>query len=164
MGLGPDQPLTCGNNQAGPAPVTGDPPMTLDEIRVVIYDRGGCTASTKPYPQGRRRRTAPVASAAVPLIRARMTGKAPEDPLCNAPEGGSLSESNWRRAVGWSRATVSNAILRLDKLIGDEFTFVHHREGRRRPSLGGIAAGQRLADGAAYRNRTDDLRITSASL
>ncbi len=28
----------------------------------------------------------------------------------------------------------------------------------------GIAAGQRLGDGAAYRNRTDDLRITSASL
>ncbi len=35
----------------------------------------------------------------------------------------------------------------------------HHRD-----DPNGIAAVQRLEDGAAYRNRTDDLRITSASL
>ena len=63
-----------------------------------------------------------------------------------------------------SAGHLSSPILRLDRLTGDELRIVHHRNGRRRPNWSGIAAGQGGGvAGAAYRNRTDDLRITRAS-
>jgi integrase len=82
--------------------VTSETTMTLDVSRTVIYDHGGGKASLKPYPKGRRRRSVPVATAAVPLVMARMEGKGPDEPLFAAPGGGLISESNWRRAVGWT--------------------------------------------------------------
>ncbi|MGD9955646.1 MAG: tyrosine-type recombinase/integrase [Candidatus Nanopelagicales bacterium] len=84
--------------------VTGGTTMTLDVSRTVIYDHGGGKASLKPYPKGRRRRSVPVANAAVPLVLARMEGKGHNEPLFSAPGGGLISESNWRRAVGWTTA------------------------------------------------------------
>ncbi|HTY71349.1 MAG TPA: tyrosine-type recombinase/integrase [Actinomycetes bacterium] len=85
--------------------ITGEPTMTLDVTRVVIYDGGGGPASLKPYPKGRRRRAVPVAAAAVPLVQARMDGRGCHEPLFASPGGGLLHESNWRRAVGWTSKT-----------------------------------------------------------
>ena len=95
--------------QVGDVSTTTDPAgncdMTLDVRRVVVYDGGGGTASLKPYPKGRRRRTVPVAAAAVPLIDARRKGRSAREPLFASPTGGLLHESNWRRAVGWTSRT-----------------------------------------------------------
>jgi integrase len=84
------------------ADLAGEATVTLDVRRTVVYDHGGGKASIKPYPKGRRRRSVPVASAAVPLVLARMDGRSPDEPLFAAPGGRLISESNWRRAVGWT--------------------------------------------------------------
>ena len=43
----------------------------------------------------------------VPIVDRWSEGKAPDAWLFAAPEGGPLRESNWKRSVGWTAATVA---------------------------------------------------------
>ncbi|MGH3500155.1 MAG: tyrosine-type recombinase/integrase [Nocardioidaceae bacterium] len=56
--------------------------------------------------KGRRARTVPLVDAVAPIIDEWATGKGPDAWLFAAPLGGPLSESNWKRSVGWSQATI----------------------------------------------------------
>lgn len=52
-----------------------------------------------------RARTVPLVLDLVPIVDRWSVGKTPDAWLFNAPEGGPLRESNWKRSVGWSAAT-----------------------------------------------------------
>jgi integrase len=52
-----------------------------------------------------RARTVPLVLDLVPIVDRWSAGKAPDAWLFNAPEGGPLRESNWKRSVRWSTAT-----------------------------------------------------------
>lgn len=52
--------------------------------------------------KGRRNRTVPLPPDVVPIIERWSRGKVPTAWLFEAPEGGPLSESNWRRSVRWT--------------------------------------------------------------
>lgn len=43
----------------------------------------------------------------VPIVDRWSSGKAPDAWLFEAPRGGPLRESNWKRSVGWSAATAA---------------------------------------------------------
>ena len=43
----------------------------------------------------------------VPIVDRWGAGKSPDAWLFDAPEGGPLRESNWKRSVGWSEATTA---------------------------------------------------------
>jgi hypothetical protein len=49
-----------------------------------------------------RARTVPLVLDLVPIVNRWSGGKAPDSWLFNAPEGGQLRESNWKRSVRWS--------------------------------------------------------------
>ena len=55
--------------------------------------------------KGRRARTVPLTSEAQEVVARWADGRAADDWLFAAPEGGPLSESNWKRSIGWARAT-----------------------------------------------------------
>ena len=57
--------------------------------------------------KGKRSRTVPLVAELVPLVDAWAQGKQGADWLFGAPRGGPLSESNWKRSVGWSAACAS---------------------------------------------------------
>jgi len=57
--------------------------------------------------KGKRSRTVPLVAELVPLVDAWAQGKQGSDWLFGAPRGGPLSESNWKRSVGWSAACAS---------------------------------------------------------
>ena len=57
--------------------------------------------------KGKRSRTVPLVAELVPLVDAWAKGKQGPDWLFDAPRGGPLSESNWKRSVGWSAACAS---------------------------------------------------------
>jgi short chain dehydrogenase/Phage integrase family len=50
-------------------------------------------------------RTVPLVAKLVPVIERWGAGKASDEWLFDAPEGGPLRESNWKRSVGWTAAT-----------------------------------------------------------
>ena len=54
-----------------------------------------------------RARTVPLVMDLVPIVDRWSEGKAPDAWLFAAPEGGPLRESNWKRSVGWTAATVA---------------------------------------------------------
>lgn len=54
-----------------------------------------------------RARTVPLVMHLVPIIDLWSAGKAPDTWLFAAPEGGPLRESNWKRSVGWAKATAA---------------------------------------------------------
>ena len=54
-----------------------------------------------------RARTVPLVVDLVPIVDRWSAGKAPDSWLFDAPEGGPLRESNWKRSVGWRAATVA---------------------------------------------------------
>jgi integrase len=54
-----------------------------------------------------RARTVPLVMHLVPIIDRWSAGKAPDTWLFAAPEGGPLRESNWKRSVGWAKATAA---------------------------------------------------------
>lgn len=54
--------------------------------------------------KGRRSRTVPLPGDVQPIVDRWAEGKRGDDWLFPAPEGGPLSESNWKRSVGWSQA------------------------------------------------------------
>ena len=51
-------------------------------------------------------RTVPLVEDLVPIVDHWRAGKAPDAWRCDAPAGGPLPESNWKRSVGW-RATAA---------------------------------------------------------
>ena len=54
-----------------------------------------------------RGRTVPLVVDLVPIVDRWSLGKAPDAWLFEAPRGGPLRESNWKRSVGWSAATAT---------------------------------------------------------
>ena len=52
-----------------------------------------------------RARTGPLVLDLVPIVDRWSAGKPPDAWLFNAPQGGPLRESNWKRSVRWSTAT-----------------------------------------------------------
>lgn len=57
--------------------------------------------------KGHGARTVPLPDGAREIVQRWATGKAPDAWVFAAPRGGPLSESNWRRSVGWSAATAA---------------------------------------------------------
>lgn len=57
--------------------------------------------------KGRRARTVPLPAGAREIVDRWAAGRAAEDWLFPAPRGGPLSESNWKRSIGWPRATTA---------------------------------------------------------
>jgi integrase len=57
--------------------------------------------------KGKRARTVPLVRELVPLVDSWAKDKASGDWLFEAPRGGLLGESNWKRSVGWTRATAA---------------------------------------------------------
>jgi Phage integrase family len=163
-------------------------------------------------------RTVPLVLDLLPIVDRWSAGKAPGAWLFDAPEGGPLRESNWKRSVGWSTATATaglhgfrvhdlrhtaasiwlgagadpkvvqrvlghaTAAMTMDlygHLVDDNLWQAAQLVGdisgtSEAPGAGAKTTATRSQDkmpgngsfssGAAYRNRTDDLRITSASL
>jgi integrase len=52
-------------------------------------------------------RTVPLVVDLVPIVDRWSVGKAQDDWLFDAPEGGPLRESNWERSVNWTAATAA---------------------------------------------------------
>jgi integrase len=57
--------------------------------------------------KGKRARTVPLVRELVPVVDAWALGKAGDAWLFHAPQGGPLSEANWKRSVGWGAATAA---------------------------------------------------------
>jgi hypothetical protein len=151
----------------------------------------------------------------VPIVDRWGAGKAPDAWLFDAPKGGPLRESNWKRSVGWSAATAAagvpgfrvhdlrhaaasvwlaagadpkvvqrvlghaTAAMTMDlyghlvdgnlwqaaRVVGGISGHLSRLDSRTRKkpkrSRTKVPGSDRFWRGAAYRNRTDDLRITS---
>ncbi|GAA1426335.1 hypothetical protein GCM10009616_00600 [Microlunatus lacustris] len=54
--------------------------------------------------KSKRPRTVPLLPEAAEIVASCSTGKAADQWLFAAPEGGPLRETNWKRSVGWTRA------------------------------------------------------------
>lgn len=57
--------------------------------------------------KGRRARTVPLVAELVPIVDAWSDGKPGSAWMFDAPKGGPMSESNWKRSVGWKAATAA---------------------------------------------------------
>jgi len=57
-----------------------------------------------------RARTVPLVNELVPIVDRWSAGKRPDAWLFNAPRGGPLRESNWKRSVGWVAAKVAAGV------------------------------------------------------
>ena len=68
--------------------------------------------------KGKRARTVPLVAELVPIVDAWARGKEAGDWLFEAPRGGPLGESNWKRSVAWSAATkaIGRPTLRVHDL------------------------------------------------
>ena len=102
-----------------------------------------------------RSRTVPLVVDLVPIVDRWSMGKPSDAWLFEAPHGGPLRGSNWKRSVGWAAATSAAG------LQGFRVHDLRRRTAREWAKVPGSGGG---AGGAAYRNRTDDLRITRLSL
>ncbi len=181
--------------------------------RAVLASGGGGALYVDTL-KNKRARTVPLVDELLPVVDRWSAGKAPDAWLFDAPEGGPLRESNWKRSVGWSSATVAAGVpgFRVHDLrdtatsvwlgAGADPKVVQRVLGHasaamtmdlyatwstaicgRLPGSSGASQGhlsrpgsvirvtanrrrtrmpgrQRFLSGAAYRNRTDDLRIT----
>jgi integrase len=74
-------------------------------LRRAVLASGGGGALYVDTLKNNRARTVPLVLDLVPIIDRWGAGKAPDAWLFDAPEGGPLWESNWKRSVGWSEAT-----------------------------------------------------------
>jgi integrase len=72
--------------------------------RAVLASGGGGTLYVDTL-KNHRARTVPLVVDLVPIIDRWAAEKAPDAWLFDAPQGGPLRESNWKRSVGWSAAT-----------------------------------------------------------
>src|SRR5262249_10928198 len=94
-----------------------------------------------------RARTVPLVNELVPIVDRWSAGKRPDVWLFNAPGGGPLRESNWKRSVGWLAA---KAAAGVPTLRGHDL-----RHTAASLWLGVGAEGGSASDGACYR-RDDD--------
>ena len=74
-------------------------------LRRAVLASGGGGALYVDTLKNNRARTVPLVLDLVPIVDRWSAGKAPDAWLFDAPEGGPLRESNWKRSVGWSAAT-----------------------------------------------------------
>jgi integrase len=74
-------------------------------LRRAVLASGGGGALYVDTLKNHRSRTVPLVMDLVPIVDRWAAGKAPDAWLFDAPEGGPLRESNWKRSVGWSAAT-----------------------------------------------------------
>ncbi len=68
--------------------------------------------------KGSQARTVPLPEPVTPIVRRWAAGKEPGAWLFSAPHGGPLSESNWKRSIGWAKAkrTIGRPTLRVHDL------------------------------------------------
>jgi integrase len=76
-------------------------------LRRAVLASGGGGALYVDTLKNNRARTVPLVLDLVPIVDRWSAGKAPDAWLFDAPEGGPLWESNWKRSVGWSAATAA---------------------------------------------------------
>jgi integrase len=74
-------------------------------LRRAVLASGGGGALYVDTLKTNRARTVPLVLDLVPIVDRWSAGKTPDAWLFDAPEGGPLWESNWKRSVGWSAAT-----------------------------------------------------------
>ena len=74
--------------------------------RTVLASGGGGALYVDTL-KSNRGRTVPLVLDLVPIVDRWSAGKAPDAWLFEAPHGGPLRESNWKRSVGWSAATAA---------------------------------------------------------
>jgi integrase len=76
-------------------------------VRRAVLASGGGGALYVDTLKNNRARTVPLVVDLVPIVDRWSAGKAAGAWLFEAPEGGPLRESNWKRPVGWSAATAA---------------------------------------------------------
>jgi len=74
-------------------------------LRRTVLASGGGGALYVDTLKNHRARTVPLVLELVPIVDRWAAGKSPDAWPFDAPEGGPLRESNWKRSVGWSEAT-----------------------------------------------------------
>jgi len=74
-------------------------------LRRTVLASGGGGALYVDTLKNNRPRTVPLVLELVPVVDRWSAGKAPDAWLFDAPQGGPLWESNWKRSVGWNAAT-----------------------------------------------------------
>jgi integrase len=77
--------------------------------RAVLGSEGGGALYVDTL-KDKRARTVPLVEGLVPVIDRWSAGKAPDAWLFDAPKGGPLRESNWKRSVGWRAATTAAGV------------------------------------------------------
>jgi integrase len=77
--------------------------------RAVLASEGGGALYVDTL-KDKRARTVPLVEGLVPVIDRWSAGKAPDAWLFDAPKGGPLRESNWKRSVGWRAATTAAGV------------------------------------------------------
>ena len=60
--------------------------------------------------KNKRARTVPLVEGLLPVVDRWSAGTAPDAWLFDAPRGGPLRESNWKRSVGWRAATAAAGV------------------------------------------------------
>lgn len=78
------------------------PGLRLQRAVMASSNRGDLFTDTL---KNKRSRTVPLVESLVPLVDDWSIDKDSDEWLFHAPRGGPLSESNWKRSVGWSEAT-----------------------------------------------------------
>lgn len=93
------------------------PSRGLRARRAVLASRGGGALYVDSV-KNQRARTVPLVAEVVPIVDHWAVRRAAADWLFPAPRGGPLSESNWKRSVGWKAAisAVGRPTLRLHYL------------------------------------------------
>jgi integrase len=76
-------------------------------LRRTVLASGGGGALYVDTLKSNRGRTVPLVLDLVPIVDRWSAGKAPDAWLFEAPRGGPLRESNWKRSVSWSAATAA---------------------------------------------------------
>jgi integrase len=79
-------------------------------LRRAVLASGGGGALYVDTLKNKRARTVPLVEDLVPVVERWSAGKGPDAWLFNAPQGGPLQESNWKRSVGWRAATAAAGI------------------------------------------------------
>ena len=75
-------------------------------LRAVLASNGGGTLYVDTL-KNKRPRTVPLLPEAAEIVARWSAGRAMDDWLFAAPEGGPLRETNWKRSVGWTNAKLS---------------------------------------------------------
>jgi len=77
--------------------------------RAVLASEGGGALYVDTL-KNKRARTVPLVEGLLPVVDRWSAGTAPDAWLFDAPRGGPLRESNWKRSVGWRAATAAAGV------------------------------------------------------